>query len=135
MMAPWVMLLTGLGLGVLIAALVLLAIVLRRHLQRMDAERLTLEQRVEQLARDLVGFRQGTIGMGEELNVLRDQLKRLQDRQQQVEQQDSQALPYNQAARLVGMGASMEDLTQACGLSRAEAELVLKLHAAQKPGA
>ncbi len=134
MMAPWAMLLIGLGLGGLIAALVLSAIVLRRRLQAMDAERVRLEQRVEQMARDLGGFRQSTVGMGEELNVLREQLKRLQDRQQQVEEQDPQTLPYNQAARLVGMGASMEDLTQACGLSRSEAELVLKLHAARKPG-
>ncbi|TVP92908.1 MAG: DUF2802 domain-containing protein [Pseudomonadaceae bacterium] len=132
-MAPWAMLLIGLGLGGLIAGLVLLGIVLRRQLHRLDAERVRLELRVEQLVRDLGGFRQGTVGMGEELNVLREQLKRLQDRQQQVEQQDPQTLPYNQAARLVGMGASMEDLTQACGLSRAEAELVLKLHAARKP--
>ncbi|SDU12248.1 DUF2802 domain-containing protein [Halopseudomonas salegens] len=135
MMAPWAMLLVGLGLGVLVAALVLLAIVLRRRLLKIDTRHARLEQRVEQLTRDLSGFRQGTVGMGEELNVLREQLKRLHDRQQQVEQQDPQTLPYNQAARLVGMGASMEDLTQACGLSRAEAELVLKLHAVRKPSA
>lgn len=133
MMAPWASLLIGLGLGGLLAGLAVLVYLLRRRLQRMDAAHKALVQRVEQVSRDLSGFRQGTVGMGEELNTLRDQVKRLHDRQQQVEQQDPQTLPYNQAARLVNMGASMEDLTQACGLSRAEAELVLKLHAARSP--
>lgn len=133
MMAPWASLLIGLGLGGLLAGLAVLVYLLRRRLQRMDAAHQALVQRVEQVSRDLSGFRQGTVGMGEELNTLRDQVKRLHDRQQQVEQQDPQTLPYNQAARLVNMGASMEDLTQACGLSRAEAELVLKLHAARSP--
>ena len=133
MMAPWASLLIGLGLGGLLAGLAVLVYLLRRRLQRMDAAHKALVQRVEQVSRDLSGFRQGTVGMGEELSTLRDQVKRLHDRQQQVEQQDPQTLPYNQAARLVNMGASMEDLTQACGLSRAEAELVLKLHAARSP--
>lgn len=133
MMAPWASLLIGLGLGGLLAGLAVLVYLLQRRLQRMDAAHKALVQRVEQVSRDLSGFRQGTVGMGEELNTLRDQVKRLHDRQQQVEQQDPQTLPYNQAARLVNMGASMEDLTQACGLSRAEAELVLKLHAARSP--
>lgn len=127
------MLLLGLSLGVLLAALVALHLGLKRltgRLQRQDGQQL---ERVQLLRTDLLAYQQGSIRMGEELVALRDQLKRLEDKQMRLEQQDPQALPYNQAARLVGLGASVEDLTQSCGLSKAEAELVSKLHAARKP--
>ncbi|WVM89278.1 DUF2802 domain-containing protein [Halopseudomonas pachastrellae] len=42
--------------------------------------------------------------MGEEITALRQQVKRLEDKQLKLEQHDPQSLPYNQAARLVGMG-------------------------------
>ena len=45
-----------------------------------------------------------------------------------VEQRDPSSLSFTQAARLVGMGASVDDLTQSCGLSKAEAELISRLH-------
>ena len=39
---------------------------------------------------------------------------------------------FSQAAKLVGMGASVDDLTQSCGLSQSEAELMRKLHQARR---
>lgn len=127
----WVLLL-GLGLGLLIAALAALALAYRRLARRLDEQDAAQRQRIEQLLKDISGYQQGTIGMGEELFALRDQLKRMEDKQQRFEQQDPQTMPYNQAARLVGMGASIEDVTQSCGLSKAEAELVARLHAARQ---
>ena len=52
----------------------------------------------------------------------------------QLEQRDPSSLSFTQAARLVGLGASVDDLTQACGLSRAEAELIAKLHQSRPKG-
>ncbi|QJD58724.1 DUF2802 domain-containing protein [Pseudomonas sp. gcc21] len=127
----WVLLL-GLGLGLLIAALAALTLAYRRLARRLDEQDAAQRQRIEQLLKDISGYQQGTIGMGEELFALRDQLKRIEDKQQRFEQQDPQTMPYNQAARLVGMGASIEDVTQSCGLSKAEAELVARLHAARQ---
>ncbi|QIB52675.1 MULTISPECIES: DUF2802 domain-containing protein [Pseudomonas] len=127
----WVLLL-GLGLGLLIAALAALTLAYRRLARRLDEQDAAQQQRVEQLLKDISGYQQGTIGMGEELFALRDQLKRIEDKQQRFEQQDPQSMPYNQAARLVGLGASIEDVTQSCGLSKAEAELVARLHAARQ---
>ena len=66
--------------------------------------------------------------MGEELIALRSKISQLENKQQRFEQQDVQTMPYNQASRLVGMGASLDDLMQSCGLTRSEAELMLKLH-------
>lgn len=130
---PWLALAIGLGLGLLIAGLVGLALVCRRlstRLQEVDARH---KARVDELTRDIAGYQQGTIRMGEELLAVREQVRRLEDKQQRIEQHDPQSMPYNQAARLVGMGASVEDLTQSCGLSKAEAELIMKMSAARKP--
>lgn len=125
-------LLLGLGLGLLIAALAALAVGYRRLATRLDAQDAAQRLQIEQLLKDISGYQQGTIGMGEELIALRDQLQRIDDKQQRIEQHDPQSMPYNQAARLVGLGASIEDVTQSCGLSKAEAELVARLHAARQ---
>ncbi|VTM19001.1 chemotaxis protein [Pseudomonas aeruginosa] len=65
------------------------------------------------------------------LQDLGKQLAPLPDRVARLEQRDPTTLSFSQAARLVGLGASAEDLTQACGLSQAEAELVARLHEAR----
>tara|TARA_Y100000758_G_scaffold62843_1_gene40501 strand:+ start:20 stop:421 length:402 start_codon:yes stop_codon:yes gene_type:complete len=129
---PWLLLVLGGLLGILLAALAVLFMQIRRvpvDQQQLEAR---LQARIEQLSRELATFQQGNIRMGEELTALRQQIKRLEDKQLKLEQHDPQSLPYNQAARLVGMGASIEDLTQSCGLSKAEAELFVKLHASRQ---
>ena len=135
MSEPWLLLVMGGVLGLLLVALVALA-VLFAQVRRLPAQQQQLESqlqsRIDQLARDLTTFQQGSIRMGEELTALRQQVKRLEDKQHKLEQSDPQAMPYSQAARLVGMGASIEDLTQSCGLSKAEAELFVKLHASRQ---
>ncbi len=126
------MLLVGLGLGVLVAVLLALYLAnrrLARHLQALEERQ---GQRLQQLKNDVNTFQQGSIRMGEEMVALREQFSRMEAKQLRIEQHDPQSLPYSQAARLVSLGASVEDLTQSCGLSKAEAELVAKLHAAKK---
>ena len=127
------MLFVGLGLGALVAALVALYLANRRVARQLQALEDRHSQRLQQLKSEVNTFQQGSIRMGEDLIALREQFKRMEDKQQRIKQHDPQSLPYNQAARLVGLGASVEDLTQSCGLSKAEAELVAKLHAARKP--
>lgn len=127
------MLFVGLGLGALVAALLALYLANRRLARQLRALDETHGQRLQQLKSEVNTFQQGSIRIGEDLVALREQFKRMEDKQQRIEQHDPQSLPYNQAARLVGLGASVEDLTQSCGLSKAEAELVAKLHAARKP--
>jgi hypothetical protein len=66
--------------------------------------------------------------MGEDLHELRAIVAPLPDKLAQLEQRDPSSLSFAQAARLVGMGASVDELTQSCGLTQAEAELMSKLH-------
>ena len=129
---PWLLLVLGGLLGILLAALAVLFMQVRRLPVEQQQQEARLQARLEQLSRELATFQQGSIRMGEEITALRQQVKRLEDKQLKLEQHDPQSLPYNQAARLVGMGASIEDLTQSCGLSKAEAELFVKLHASRQ---
>ncbi|SDS92143.1 Protein of unknown function [Pseudomonas asplenii] len=86
------------------------------------------DQRIKELARRVDNFQNGTVRMGEDLHELRAVVAPLPDKLAQLEQRDPSTLSFAQAARLVGMGASIDELTQACGLTQAEAELMSKLH-------
>ncbi len=93
-----------------------------------DAQR---DQRLKELSRRLDAYLAGSVQMGEELYELRRVVAPLPDKLSQMEQRDPSSLSFTQAARLAGMGASVDDLTQSCGLSKAEAELVSKMQQAR----
>lgn len=86
------------------------------------------DQRIKDLAKRLDDYQNGTVRMGDALHELRAVVAPLPDKLLQLEQRDPNSLSFAQAARLVGMGASVDELTQSCGLTHAEAELMSKLH-------
>jgi hypothetical protein len=86
------------------------------------------DQRIKELARRVEDYQNGNVRMGEDLHALRALVGPLPDKLAQLEQRDPSSLSFAQAARLVGMGASVNELTQSCGLTQAEAELMSKLH-------
>lgn len=101
----------------------------QRRQASLQAERDAVrDQRIRELSKRLDAYLTGSIRMGEELQEVRRTVAPLPDKLSQMEQRDPSSLSFTQAARLVGMGASVDDLTQSCGLSRAEAELVAKLN-------
>lgn len=59
---------------------------------------------------------------------LHEDIKKLQDKLQEVESADPGARMYTKAAKLVASGATLEDVMQECDLPRAEAELLMNLH-------
>ncbi len=90
---------------------------LRRRNQRLGRRILQLEQEVRALSA-------GSIGVGQRLAGVAQELQAALERQAELENRDPGQLPYRQAARLVGLGAGIEDLMESCGLSRGEAELL-----------
>ncbi|MGJ7549804.1 DUF2802 domain-containing protein [Pseudomonas alloputida] len=86
------------------------------------------DQRIKDLAKRLDDYQNGTVRMGEALHELRATVAPLPEKLQQLEQRDPNSVTFTQAARLVGMGASVAELTETCGLTQAEAELMSKLH-------
>ncbi|MBK5511038.1 DUF2802 domain-containing protein [Pseudomonas sp. TH15] len=86
------------------------------------------DQRIKDLAKRVDNYQNGNVRMGEDLHELRAVVGPLPDKIVQLEQRDPSSLSFAQAAKLVGMGASVDELTQSCGLTQAEAELMRKLH-------
>lgn len=99
-------------------------------MQQVEADSLR-DQRIRDLARRLENYQGGTVKMGEDLHELRSIVAPLPDKITALEQRDPSTLSFAQAARLVGMGASIDELTQSCGLTQAEAQLMTKLHGNQ----
>ncbi|MGO3986453.1 DUF2802 domain-containing protein [Pseudomonas sp. SAS7] len=101
----------------------------QRELAAQQAEGDALrDQRIKDLAKRLDDYQNGTVRMGEALHELSVTMAPLPDRLQQLEQRDPSNVTFSQAAKLVGMGASVAELTESCGLTQAEAELMSKLH-------
>ncbi|MBX9407516.1 DUF2802 domain-containing protein [Pseudomonas baetica] len=86
------------------------------------------DQRIKELAKRVDDYQNGNVRMGEALHELRAVVGPLPDKIVQLEQRDPSSLSFAQAAKLVGMGASVDELTQSCGLTQAEAQLMRKLH-------
>ena len=81
------------------------------------------------LNRRLETYLSGSMRMGQELDEIQQSLTPLSEKILRMEQKDPNTLSFTQAARLVGLGATTEDLKQSCGLSQSEAELLQRLHA------
>ena len=96
-------------------------------LKREEADALR-DQRLRELAKRVDHFQNGTVKMGEALHELRAIVGPIPDKLTALEQRDPSTLSFAQAARLVGMGASIDELTQSCGLTQAEAQLMTKVH-------
>jgi len=58
------------------------------------------------------------------IHALEQRLEKSTQRHQSIENKNAGSLTYEQAAKLVQMGAAPEDLVKSCGLSQAEAQLV-----------
>jgi hypothetical protein len=86
------------------------------------------DQRIKDLAKRIDDYQNSNVRMGEDLHELRTIVAPLPNKLVQLEQRDPTSLSFAQAARLVGMGASVDELTQSCGLTQAEAELMSKMH-------
>lgn len=99
---------------------------MRLHRTRQRCE--DLEQWLRKNTSDLAAFEKAAIGAGERLVRMEQQVRRLVERQDQVEMYSSNDRPYSQAIQLVQRGASVEELISTCGLTRGEAELICVLH-------
>lgn len=80
------------------------------------------------LRNEIRAMTNGSIGMGKRLVAIERKLNITVEKQQELENRDPGVLAYNQAAKLMEMGASVDDLVRNCGIGRPEAELMALLH-------
>lgn len=124
------------ALTLFVLGLIISTVIFWRKSTRLETEIEQLEQRIESqlksFGRRMDNYLTGSMQMGEELYNLRQQFAPLPDKLLQMEQRDPSVLSFTEAARLVSMGATVDDLQQSCGLTVAEAELLQRMHRKQK---
>ncbi|KZY74931.1 hypothetical protein A3742_01155 [Oleiphilus sp. HI0071] len=87
----------------------------------------TLSDHINELGKELNAVNHSTLGMGRRLQSLVDKNEHLEKKLEEIQKNDPVKVSYSEAARLVKMGASIEELMSACSISRPEAELVSAL--------
>lgn len=98
--------------------------------QREMNERYT--QQIKLLSADVSALCAGAASSSGYLNKVEQKVKRVLERQDQLDQREPSDRALSQASRMARQGASVEEMIATCGLVRAEAELLMLLHRAQK---
>lgn len=119
---PWV--LTAVALCLVFAQ----GLMLGRQNRQLKA---TLKNRCDALGRELHATASGSMGVGQRLVVCERQLHELRSTIDEMRQNDPLRISYDEASRLVDLGADIDDLMNTCGISRPEAELVSALRKRQ----
>ncbi len=117
-LAPWA-LTTG--------ALVLLfiqSLVSRRQIGQLKDQ---IKERCDALGREIHATGSGSMGVGHRVVACERQLHELRGLMDEMRQNDPLRVSYDEASRLVELGADIDDLMNTCGISRPEAELVSAL--------
>ncbi|MFZ5594647.1 MAG: DUF2802 domain-containing protein [Pseudomonadota bacterium] len=83
---------------------------------------------VQALQNDLRALCAGAVGVEEHVERVEQQIRRLAERQDQVDLRDPATQSYRHAIKLAQKGASIEELMSASGLVRGEAELLMRLY-------
>ncbi len=91
------------------------------RVKQRDVEVLSLQN-------DLRALCAGAAGVGGHVERMEQQLRRLAERQDQLDLRDPVSQSYGHAIRLVQKGANVDELMSECGLVRGEAELLMRLH-------
>ncbi len=94
---------------------------LRQHEQRYQVL-------INVLRNEISAITNSSIGMGRRVVEIEQKLNITAEKQAELENRDPGAVAFNQAARLMEMGADVNDLVESCGIGRPEAELMALLH-------
>ena len=86
-----------------------------------------LQHRIQQLEQELGALCSASVGAGEHVVKLEQQVQRITERQNLLELRAASERPYSQASQLVNRGADIDELMETCGLTRGEAELLVMM--------
>lgn len=122
--------------NVILLCIVIAWFVLSRKRQQLLNEKMAslkdanhrCEHQLKRMDEELHEIRSGNIGLGNKVKELISTIEMTQVKQEELATQDPQSRFYNQAAKLVANGATMEDVMRECDIPKAEVELLFSLH-------
>ena len=113
------------------ALIILSAVVLVVSLlvSRQNVARIrSLEKQLKQARNDLKALTTASVGVGGRVLELERRLRRMAEKQKQVDLYDSANQAYDQAIDMAKHGVKIDDIVSSCGISRNEAELIQMMH-------
>ncbi len=120
-------------ISILLGALILMSIIIVILFIKQRRAEKRAQQLAAALRKEIQLMSGSTIGMGKRIVDIESKLNTSLEKQIELEQRDPDDVVYSQAARLVEMGANVDDLVQSCGLGRPEAELMTLMHKELSP--
>ena len=112
----------------LMALLAVYTLMIKRSITK--SEKRTADM-VDDLSKEVQGISHGSMGMGRKVLSMERKIEELESTIEEIQKNDPNKVSYSEAARLVELGAGVEDLMNSCGISRPEAELVSALTASK----
>ncbi len=89
-----------------------------------------LRERLQQLEQEIGALCSASMGAGEHVVRLEQQVQRIVERQNRQDMRVTVERPYSQASQLATRGADIDELVESCGLTRGEAELLIMMQRA-----
>lgn len=105
-----------------------------RQLRRTRRNLAEQGRQLERMQAQVRALAAGAAGLAGALARVEQQLRRVGDRQQNLELRSPGEQVYDHALQLIRDGADVEELMNRCGLVRDEAELLLRMHRYRQTG-
>ena len=99
----------------------------KRSKQESEASVATLQGQLESLRKQMMELHSGAIGMGQRLQSVEGAMQQVNERQQELTMQDPERRLYSRAAKMVELGADLDEVMSECELPKAEAGLLISL--------
>ena len=117
-MTQWVYIYGFFGVMVLVQCITMIAY------WRVKQRQQRYEEQLINLLHEQKAITSGAMGLGRRLSQFNNHLKYLEKSHEDIKQRDISDKSFEQASKLLKMGASIEDIVESCHLSRGEAELI-----------
>lgn len=99
----------------------------KRSKQESEDSVATLQGQLESLRKQMMELHTGAIGIGQRLQSVEGAMQQVNERQQELTMQDPERRLYSRAAKMVELGADLDEVMSECELPKAEAELLISL--------
>lgn len=127
------MILSSVILGLLLLLWIVCALLWQKYkrLQQTLVEQMQagqqLQQQYDSLCKQLTELHASSVGVGQRLQSAESYMQQISARQQEFTLQDPDRRLYSRAAKMVELGADLDELIHECELPKAEAQLLLSL--------